>query len=161
MTEAATTIQMTQVEHDRLTAKLEDLETRGRREVAELIAHARSFGNLEENAEYTTALDEQVELERRISQLRDRVEGAVIVEPTGRVAGVGSLVEIEDDKKTKTRFRISNVTGEERGIHNVSPASPLGRALVGAKAGQTVSVQAPRGKWKAKVLSVRAEKHDK
>jgi transcription elongation factor GreA len=152
------TLQMTQTEHERLEGELERLEGEGRREMAEAIAHARSFGNLEENTEYQLALDEQADLERRIAQLRERLHLAEIVEPTGRVAGIGSLVEIEDDHGDRSKFRLSNVSGEERGVHNVSPSSPLGQALLGARAGQQIEVAAPRGSWSATVVSVRAAK---
>jgi transcription elongation factor GreA len=118
--------------------------------VVAAIAHARSFGDLSENFEYHAAKNEQGLLERRISILRARLDGAVIVEGTDDgVVRVGSHVEIEDDKGERLEVEISSVGG-------VSPDSPLGAALAGARVGDVVEVAAPRGAWKARVLSVRA-----
>jgi transcription elongation factor GreA len=114
------------------------------------IATARGFGDLSENFAYHDAKNEQGLLERRISILRHRVENAVIVEhAVGGIVGVGSIVEVEDEHGGRFEVEISSVGG-------VSTDSPLGSSLLGAKVGDTVSVQAPKGAWKARVVSVRA-----
>jgi transcription elongation factor GreA len=141
---------LTQAQKDQLEAELAELEGPRRAEVVQAIATARSFGDLAENFEYHAAKNEQGLLERRIAMLRDRLQRAVIVDEDATGAdfvGVGSKVEIEDEKGEKLRFEISSVGG-------VSPDSPVGRALLGRKVGDEVEVEAPRGAWRARIVSV-------
>jgi transcription elongation factor GreA len=111
---------------------------------------ARGFGDLSENFEYHAAKSEQGMLERRITLLRDRLSRSVVVDDDAvgidRV-GVGSRVEIEDEAGERMKLEISSVGG-------VSPDSPLGRALYGAKVGEQVTIAAPGGSWVARVVSV-------
>src|SRR6266545_672086 len=96
----------------------------------------------------TPAQKEQ--LERRITVLRDRLARSVVVEEgesSAETVDVGSRVEIEDEHGERMEVEISSVGG-------VSPDSPVGRALLGAKVGYVVEIEAPRGKWRASVLSV-------
>ena len=140
---------MTQAQHDALAAELAELEGPKRAAIVEAIATARGFGDLSENFGYHDAKNEQGLLERRITIIRARLESARIVEQSADgVVGVGSLVEIEDESGERLEVEISSVGG-------VSPDSPLGSALVGAKVGDTVEVAAPRGSWQARVVSVR------
>lgn len=151
-------IPMTQGEYDRLEAELERLEGPRRREVAEAISHARSFGDITENAEYDHAKEEQAHLEARIIQMRNRLTNADIVVPASRKANIGSVVEIEDEAGERFKVRLSNLVNPQGDLPSVSPSSPLGKALMGASSGQSVTVEAPRGSWVAKVVSVRADK---
>ena len=141
---------LTPAQKDQLEAELADLEGPKRSEVVQAIANARSFGDLSENFEYHAAKNEQGLLERRITMLRDRLDRAVLVDE-GAVAsgtvGVGSSVEIEDEEGERMQVEISSVGG-------VSPDSPVGRALMGRKAGDEVVVEAPRGSWRARIVSV-------
>lgn len=141
---------LTQAQKEQLEAELADLEGPKRAEVVQAIASARSFGDLSENFEYHAAKNEQGLLERRITMLRDRLDRSVIVEEgavrSGTV-GVGSNVEIEDEEGERMEVEISSVGG-------VSPDSPVGRALMGRKAGDEVVVEAPRGSWRARIVSV-------
>jgi transcription elongation factor GreA len=142
---------MTQAQRDALAAELAELEGPKRAEMVQAIATARSFGDLSENFEYHAAKNEQGLLERRITILRHRVEHAIIVEEAAEgVVGVGSIVEVEDDGGGRFEVEISSVGG------GVSTESPLGAALVGAKVGDSVQVQAPKGEWTARVVSVRS-----
>jgi transcription elongation factor GreA len=141
---------MTQAQRDALAAELAELEGPKRAEMVEAIATARGYGDLSENFEYHAAKNEQGLLERRIAILRNRLEGAVIVEHAEEgVVGVGSHVEVEDETGHRFEVEISSVGG-------VSPDSPLGSALVGARVGDSVPVQAPKGAWTAKVVAVRS-----
>ena len=141
---------MTLAQRDALAAELAELEGPKRAEVVEAIKTARSFGDLSENFEYHAAKNEQGLLERRIRILRHRLENAVIVERAEEgIVGVGSIVEVEDEQGGHFEVEISSVGG------GVSTDSPLGSALVGAKVGDTVDVHAPKGAWKARVVSVR------
>jgi transcription elongation factor GreA len=144
------TEQLTAAQKEQLEAELAELEGPRRKEIVEAIATARAFGDLSENFEYHAAKNEQGLLERRITILRDRLSRAVTVED-GAVAagtiGVGSKVVVEDERGEQLTVDISSVGG-------VSPDSPLGRALLGAKQGETVDVEAPGGSWRARVVDV-------
>jgi transcription elongation factor GreA len=141
---------LTQAQKEQLEAELAELEGPGRAGVVEAIKTARGFGDLSENFEYHAAKNDQGLLERRIAMLRDRLGRAVLVDEdaatTGTV-GVGSKVELEDEQGGRLEVEISSVGG-------VSPDSPVGRALLGAKAGDEVEIDAPRGAWRARVISV-------
>jgi transcription elongation factor GreA len=141
---------LTPSQKERLEAELAELEGPRRAEAVEAIATARSFGDLSENFEYHAAKNEQGLLERRIRLLRDRLDRAVIVSDeggSGDTIGVGSKVEIEDEHGERLKIEISSVDG-------VSPDSPVGRALIGRRAGDEVEIEAPRGRWRARIISV-------
>ncbi|MFL5983106.1 MAG: GreA/GreB family elongation factor [Gaiellaceae bacterium] len=141
---------LTQAQKEQLEAELAELEGPRRTEAVEAIARARSFGDLSENFEYHAAKNEQGLLERRITILRDRLNRAVLVDEaavaTGTV-GIGTSVDIEDEQGERMHVVISSVGG-------VSPESPVGRALLGRKVGDEVVVEAPRGSWTARIVSV-------
>jgi transcription elongation factor GreA len=141
---------LTQAQKEQLEAELAELEGPKRSEVVKAIATARGFGDLSENFEYHAAKNEQGMLERRIRMLRDRLQRAVVVDQTARATdtvGVGSNVEIEDEHGERMQVEISSVGG-------VSPDSPVGQALMGRKVGDDVTIEAPRGSWRARILSV-------
>jgi transcription elongation factor GreA len=142
--------QLTQAQKDQLEEELAELEGPKRAEAVEAIASARSFGDLSENFEYHAAKNEQGLLERRITLLRDRLDRAVIIDKAAvarDTVGVGTTVEIEDEQGERMQVEISSVGG-------VSPDSPVGRALLGKKAGDEVVIDAPRGSWRARILSI-------
>ena len=141
--------QLTQAQKDQLEAELAELEGPRRAEMVQAIASARSFGDLSENFEYHAAKNEQGLLERRITMLRDRLDRAVIVEEAGAtdVVGVGAHVEIEDEQGERMEIEISSVGG-------VSPDSPVGRALIGRGIGDEVQIEAPKGSWRARIISI-------
>jgi transcription elongation factor GreA len=139
---------LTEAQKTQLEEELAELEGPKRAEVVEAIKTARSFGDLSENYEYHAAKNEQGLLERRITILRDRLHRAVVVEAAeGGTVAVGSHVTIERDDGEQMEVEISSVGG-------VSPDSPLGRALVGAKVGDEVRIEAPKGAWRARVLAI-------
>ena len=142
---------LTKEQKARLEAELAELEGPKRAEIVEAIKTARSFGDLSENFEYHAAKNEQGLLERRITILRDRLQRAEIVDEEAAAASsevsVGSRVSLELEDGETMEVEISSVDG-------VSPESPLGKALLGAKVGDEVLVAAPRGEWSAKILSV-------
>ena len=140
---------LTQAEKTQLEAELAELEGPRRAAMVEAIATARGFGDLSENFEYHAAKNEQGLLERRITMLRDRLSRVELVEKAGDgdLVEVGSQVELEDERGERLQVRISGVEG-------VSPDSPVGRALLGKKAGDEVEVDAPSGAWHARILSI-------
>jgi transcription elongation factor GreA len=134
-----------------LRAELEELEGPRRTEVVAAIKRAREFGDLSENFEYHAAKNEQGFLEARIRTLRTRLDHAEIVaDATGDEVGIGSVVEIEDDRGETMTVEVSAVGG----AGTVSPTSPLGAALLGRKPGETVEVAAPRGAWHATIRAI-------
>ena len=142
---------LTQAQKAQLEAELAELEGPRRADMVQAIATARGFGDLSENFEYHAAKNEQGLLERRITILRDRLQRAVLVDEhvaaSNHAVGVGSKVELEDEQGERMEIEISSVGG-------VSPDSPVGRALLGAKAGDEVEIEAPRGSWRAKIVSI-------
>jgi transcription elongation factor GreA len=142
--------QLTAAQRKALEAELADMEGPQRKAAVDAIATARAFGDLSENFEYHAAKNEQGLLEARITRLRHKLQHAVTVEHTSTdTVGVGSIVEIEDEQGETMEIEISSVGG-------VSPDSPLGSALMGAKVGDGVDVPAPRGSWRATVVSISA-----
>jgi transcription elongation factor GreA len=147
------------VEGEKLTVKqasalreeLEELEGPRRTEVVAAIKKAREFGDLAENFEYHAAKNEQGLLEARIRVLRHRLQHATIVDEKAAAASgvvtVGSRVELERDDGERLEIEITGVGG-------VSPDSPVGRALLGKGPGDEIEVEAPRGRWRARVVSV-------
>src|ERR1051325_9116493 len=135
----------------RREAELAELGGPRRADVVQSIKTARSFGDLSENFEYHAAKNEQALLERRIAILRARLESSVLIDEEAAAASdqvaIGSTVRIEDEQGDTMDVEISSVGG-------VSPDSPLGKALLGARVGDEVEIEAPRGSWHAKVLSI-------
>jgi transcription elongation factor GreA len=140
---------LTRAQKKQLEAELAELEGPKRAAIVEAIATARGFGDLSENFEYHAAKNEQGLLERRITLLRDRLDRAVLVDQDAApdTVGVGSRVVVEDERGEQLQIEISSVGG-------VSPDSPLGRALLGRRTGEEVEVEAPRGAWRARILSI-------
>jgi transcription elongation factor GreA len=141
---------LTPAAHAQLESELAELEGPKRKEVVQAIATARAHGDLSENFEYHAAKNEQGLLEARIAKLRERLHNSVVVEhDTDEHVGPGSIVEVADEDGETMEVTISSVGG------GVSTDSPLGAALMGATVGDVVDVRAPRGAWKARVLSIR------
>lgn len=143
--------QVTRTQKEALEAELAELEGPERAKIVEAIATARGHGDLSENFAYHHAKDEQGLLERRIAILRDRVENAELLDEAAVDASdsitVGSAVVIEGNDGQRMELQISSVGG-------VSPDAPLGKALLGKKVGDVVDVEAPRGTWRAHVVSI-------
>lgn len=145
--------QLTKEQRTALEAELAELEGPRRTEVIQAIKTAREHGDLSENFEYHAAKNEQGFLEARIRTLRDRLAHAVTVDASSLregEAGTGSIVHLEDDTGERMEVEISSVGGPGK----VSPESPLGRALMGRRAGDEVEVHAPRRSWTARIVSV-------
>jgi transcription elongation factor GreA len=144
--------QLTRAQHEQLSAELAELEGPRRKAVVEAIATARGHGDLSENFEYHAAKNEQGLLERRIAILRSRLQHAKVIDEEAAAASgvvtVGSTVELERDDGETMTVEISSVGG-------VSPESPVGRALIGRAEGDEIEVEAPRGAWSARILSIR------
>ena len=131
-----------------------------RREVAERIRVAREFGDIAENAEYDDAKNEQAMLEHRIAQLEERLMAARVIdkrEISKDVVSLGSHVKIRDVEAKKTlEYYIVGSAEANPAEHKLSNESPVGKAIMGRKKGETVEVAAPRGSLKFKILEIKA-----
>ena len=141
-----------------LEKELNYLKTTREREIAAMIAEARSYGDLSENSEYDAAKNEQAKLYGRIAEIEDILSHAVIIEDeneaTGRV-GLGCKVTVEDVATgEKTVYQITGSQEANPMENKLSDDSPFGRAVVGKAAGETFSVNAPAGSYTMKVVEV-------
>jgi transcription elongation factor GreA len=130
-----------------LEAELRELETEGRRAMAERIKAARELGDLKENAEYHIAKDDQAHLETRIKRLRQRLQAAVVVEAgEGRTFAFGRTAEVLDEESGRVHvWTIVGATEADITQGKLSAESPVARALMGSAEGDEVEVETPRG----------------
>ena len=144
-----------------LEKELNYLKTTREREIAAMIAEARSYGDLSENSEYDAAKNEQAKLYGRIAEIEDILSHAVIIEDeneaTGRV-GLGCFVVVENPATgAQTEYRITGSQEADPMHGKLSDDSPFGRAMIGKSAGDKFIVNAPNGSYEMKVVSVRRE----
>ena len=134
---------------EELKAKIELLSTEKRREVAERIKEAREFGDISENAEYDAAKNEQAMLEKQISDLEDKLRSATVIDEKSistEAVTVGVTVHVKDQKTDKSvKYTIVGSAEANPTEGKLSNESPVGRALIGHKRGDLVSVPVPRG----------------
>lgn len=134
---------------EKLQSELEDLTTTKRREVAERIKDAREYGDISENSEYDDAKNEQAMLEARIATLEERLRSATVVKAedlTNDIVQVGSLVNVKDQDSGKSdQYTIVGSTEASPAEKKLSNESPVGRALIGHKKNDVVTVQLPNG----------------
>lgn len=131
-----------------LEDELEELKTVRRKDVAEKIKVARGFGDLSENSEYDEAKNEQAFIERRIAQLEAMLKNARVIdndELNLDTVSVGTHVKIEDEDGEVEEYDITGSTEADPLNGKISDESPVGAALLGQKAGQTVTVSLPNG----------------
>jgi transcription elongation factor GreA len=145
---------------EKLKEEIAYLTTEKRREVAERIKHAREFGDITENSEYDDAKNEQAMLEQRIAQLEERLKRARLIEanetPKGVVA-VGTRVRLKDiDANETIEYVIVGSAEANPAERKLSNESPVGKAILEKKKGETVEVAAPRGKLKYKIMDVKS-----
>jgi transcription elongation factor GreA len=140
-----------------LKAELEHLQTVERRAIADRIRTAREWGDLKENAEYHDAKNSQGMLERRISILDDRLRNAeVIEEAVGDAVVVGQEVEAVDESSGRTlTYRLVGAAEADAKTGKLSVASPVGQALIGARVGDAVAFETPRGERTLRVQAIR------
>jgi transcription elongation factor GreA len=151
-------VPLTRSAYERLQREQEFLEGEGRENVIEAIAVARSHGDLSENAEYHAAREQQGMQEARLRQVRQMLENAEIIETEDDgVVAPGKLVTIRHRDGEEAETYLLGLREEKGGDHDVlTPDSPLGRALIGHSAGETVAAQVPAGDLFVEILEVRA-----
>ena len=144
-----------------LEKELNYLKTTREREIAAMIAEARSYGDLSENSEYDAAKNEQAKLYGRIAEIEDILSHAVIIEDenelSGRV-GLGCSVTVLDIASgVETEYRITGSQEANPMEYKISDDSPFGRAVVGKATGETFMVNAPSGSYEMEVISISRE----
>ncbi|MBT1018200.1 transcription elongation factor GreA [Canibacter sp. lx-72] len=138
---------LTQSAYDRLKAELDQLSGEGRREIAARIEAAREEGDLKENGGYHAAKDEQGKMEARIRNLEELLQNAVVsAAPTSSgVVEIGTVITVELFGEEEKFLLGSREIAEGTELDVYSPESPLGKAVLGLKAGETASYTAPNG----------------
>ena len=146
--------------YEKLKQEIELLSTERRREVADRIRIAREFGDISENAEYDDAKNEQAMLEHKIAQLEERLSNARVIQKRDidlSVVSIGSKVKLRDvDAKSTVEYMIVGSAEANPAEAKLSNESPVGKAIIGKKKGETVEVAAPRGSMKYKILDIQA-----
>ena len=157
---------MSEVKRNEITAeglkalkdRLEYLKTTGRAQISELIATARSFGDLSENAEYDAAKDQQAKMEGEIVELEAAIRTAVVVsdeEITNEKVNVGTTVRVLDqDEDFEDEDRIVGPHEADPMNNAISIDSPVGAALIGKRKGDELTIEIPGGLSHLKVLSI-------
>ena len=157
---------MSEVKRNEITAeglkalkdRLEYLKTTARAQISELIATARSFGDLSENAEYDAAKDQQAKMEGEIVELEAAIRTAVVVsdeEITNEKVNVGTTVRVLDqDEDFEDEYRIVGPHEADPMNNAISIDSPVGAALIGKRKGDELTIEIPGGLSHLKVLSI-------
>lgn len=142
----------------RLKEEIEYLSSVKRDEVAERIRASRDFGDISENSEYDDAKNEQALLEARIYALEERLRGAIVIDSdavTTDAVGVGTKVTLQDMKRGDVvQYSIVGSSEADPSAHKLSNESPVGRAIIGHKPGDKITVTVPQGAKKFKVLAI-------
>ena len=151
---------ITSLRRDDLVKELNYLKTTREREIAAMIAEARSYGDLSENSEYDAAKNEQAKLYGRIAEIEDVLNHAIIIEDeneaSGRV-GLGCTVVVETEQGIQSAYRITGSQEANPMEYKLSDDSPFGRAIVGKGVGEFFTFSAPAGTFTMKVISVSRE----
>lgn len=141
-----------------LEEKLEYLKTTRRAEISEAIKVARSFGDLSENAEYTEARNEQSRNEGEIMELEQTLMNATIVDDDEiniETVGVGAKVRLMDmEDSSEDVYKLLGTTEADAMTNCISNESPVGRAIMGHSVGDVVTVNAPGGEYKYKIMEI-------
>ncbi len=152
---------LTQDGYEKVVAELEDLKTNKRKEMAEKIKEARSFGDLSENSEYDEAKNEQAQMESRINELEAMVKSAKIItkesiKENTVFLGTKVLLKIteEDGYEEEVEYEIVGSSEANPVNGKISDESPVGKALFGHSVGEKVTVDMGYGKTVYEILSV-------
>ncbi len=142
----------------KLQEELNELKTVRRREITEKIKTARGFGDLSENSEYDEAKNEQALVENRIAELEEQIKDATVInddEISTEVVNIGSKVKVFDrEYNEECEYTLVGSTESDPISGLISDESPIGKALLGARVGQVVTVEAPESIIELEVLSI-------
>ena len=154
----AKTIKITDEGLKKLEEELENLKTVGRADIAEKIRVARCYGDLSENSEYDEAKNEQAKLEARIVEIEAMLKNVEIIEDIkgkAKTVVIGVKVKVIDEEfGEEEEYRVVGSTEANSREGKISDESPMGKALLGKKIGDVVTVEAPAGEFKVKILEI-------
>lgn len=154
----ADTHHLSRAAYERLQEELTDLTTRGRVDIARKIETARELGDLSENGDYHAAKEEQGKMEGRVRHIQALLNRAELVadDAGGGEVRAGSVVEIRyEGDDSSERYLLGSIEERHDELEVISPGSPLGTALIGSKAGDTVGFEAPNGNiLRVEVMSI-------
>ena len=150
---------LTQEGYNNLEKELNYLKTEKRAEVADRIKVALGFGDLSENSEYDEAKSAQAANENKIAELENKIRFARIIDESEidtKTVQIGNIVRVHDEEFDEDlEYTIVGSTEVDLAQNKISNESPMGVALLGAKKGQTVEVEAPVGVMKYKILAIK------
>ena len=154
----AKTIKITDEGLKKLEEELENLKTVGRADIAEKIRVARGYGDLSENSEYDEAKNEQAKLEARIVEIEAMLKNVEIIEDIkgkAKTVVIGVKVKVIDEEfGEEEEYRVVGSTEANSREGKISDESPMGKALLGKKIGDVVTVEAPAGELKVRILEI-------
>ena len=143
--------------YQKLVDELAYLSTTRREEIKKDIAEARSFGDLSENAEYDAARNEQAKVEARIKELEELIRNAKVIDEAAvdtTVVSIGSTVKIKKADGDVVAYSIVGSNEADPENFRISDQSPIGKALIGSRAGNVVTVNVPSGVVSFEVVEV-------
>jgi transcription elongation factor GreA len=149
--------ELSRVAYDRLRAELDQLTTEGRIDIAHKIEAARALGDLSENGDYHAAKDQQGKMEARIRQLTALLQDAVVVDdrPVGDAVAVGTVVTLRfDGDDDVERYLVGSIEERDEDLEVVSPQSPLGSAVIGAKPGESRTYEVSGRTLKVEIVGI-------
>jgi transcription elongation factor GreA len=151
-------ISLTRAGYEKLKKELDYLKTAKRKEISQQIAHARSFGDLSENAEYDAAKEAQARLERRIAELENTLSRATILDDAQidkNKAYLGATITLFDlDTKEETKYTLVNAEEADFKQGKISVISPVGKALLGHALKEKIEIQVPAGKLRYQIVRI-------
>lgn len=152
-------ILLTQEGYDNLEKELEYLKTEKRTEISERIKVALGFGDLSENSEYDEAKNAQAANETKIAELENKLRYAKVIDESEidtKTVQIGNIVTLHDiEFNEEIEYTIVGSTEVDLALNRISNESPMGSALLGAKKGEVVEVEAPAGIMKYKILAIK------
>lgn len=151
-------ISLTRDGYNKLHAELEFLKGEKRRQIAKDLAEARAHGDISENAEYDAAKEAQAHNEKKISDLENTLSRAMIMDNISIANGeavLGATVRVKDEKSgEESDYMLVSEAESDFDLNKISATSPVGRALMGHKAGDIVEINVPRGTLVYKIIKI-------
>lgn len=141
---------------EKLKQELHDLKTSKRREIAGRLEHAKTLGDLSENAEYQEVIEEQKMVEQKIGEMEEMLRNIVVIKDarSGDVVVVGSTVRVKSPWGEEV-YRIVGSEESDPGQGKISNESPLGKAFLGRKKMESVEVRTPRGSVRYEIVEIK------
>ena len=141
---------------EKLKQELHDLKTSKRREIAGRLEHAKTLGDLSENAEYQEVIEEQKMVEQKIGEMEEMLRNIVVIKDarSGDVVVMGSTVRVKSPWGEEV-YRIVGSEESDPGQGKISNESPLGKAFLGRKKMESVEVRTPRGSVRYEIVEIK------